>query len=252
MSELFNIKNGVKQGCVLAPTLFGIFFSLLLKHAFGTSTKGVYMHTRSDGKLYNIARLRAKTKVRETTIRDMLFADDVAVTAHTEYDLQQLMNRFSHACRDFGPLKKTNVLGQDVDTPLVITINNYQLEVVHEFTYLGSTTTDNLSLDAELNKRIGKAATTLGRLVTRVWENPKLTTKTKMAVYDACIVSTLLYGSEAWTTYSKQERKLNSFHLQSLRRILGISWRDKVPNTEVLDCAGLQTMYTILRQRRMR
>ena len=254
MSEPFNIKSGVKQGCVLATTLFGIFFSFLLKHAFGTSTEGVYVHTRSDGKLYNIARLRAKTKVHETTIRDMLFADDAAVTAHTEYDLQQLMNRFSHACRDFRltiSLKKTNVLGQDVDTPPVITINNYQLEVVHEFTYLGSTIANNLSLDAELNRRVGKAATTLGRLATRVWENPKLTTKTKMAVYNACIVRTLLYGSEAWTTYSKQERKLNSFQLRSLHRILGISWRDKVPSTEVLDSAGLPTMYTLLRQRRM-
>ena len=185
----------------------------------------------------------------------MLFADDAATTAHTEYDLQQLMDRLSHACRDFGltiSLKETNVLGQDVDTPPVITINNYQLEVVHEFTYLGFTITDNLSLDAELNKRIGEAATTLGRLATRVWENPKLTTKTKMAVYNACIVSTLLYRSEAWTTYSKQERKLNSFHLRSLRHILGISWRDKVPNIEVLDHAGLPTMYTLLRQRRMR
>ena len=42
-----------------------------------------------------------------------------------------------------------------------------------------------------------------------------------------------------------------SFHLRSLRRILGISWRDKVPNTEVLDRADLPTMYTLLRQRRM-
>ena len=52
---------------------------------------------------------------------------------------------------------------------------------------------------------------TLGRLATRVWENPKLTSKTKMhmAVYDACVVSTLLYWSETWKTYRKQERKLN-------------------------------------------
>ena len=85
------------------------------------------------------------------------------------------------------------MLGQDVDTPPVIIIDNYQVEVVHEFTYLGSTITDNLSLDAELNKRIGKAVTTLERLATRVWENSKLTTKTKMAVYNACVVSTLLY-----------------------------------------------------------
>lgn len=59
------------------------------------------MHIRSDDKLYNIARLRAKTKIRKTTIRDMLFADDVAVTAHAEYDLQ-LTERFSHACSTSG------------------------------------------------------------------------------------------------------------------------------------------------------
>ncbi|KAL7859606.1 hypothetical protein SRHO_G00147530 [Serrasalmus rhombeus] len=149
-------------------------------------------------------------------------------------------------------LLSTNVLGQDVDTPLVITIDNYKLEVVHQFTYLGSTISDNLSLDAKINKRIGKAATTLGRLTTCIWENPKLTTSTKMAVYNTCIISTLLYGSESWTTYAKQEQKLNSFHMQCLRCIIGISWNDKVPNAQVLARAGCPNMYTLLRQYRLR
>jgi len=43
ISEEFDVKSGVKQGCVLAPTLFGIYFSLLLKHAFGGSTEGVLL-----------------------------------------------------------------------------------------------------------------------------------------------------------------------------------------------------------------
>ena len=64
-SELFEIRSGVKRGCVLAPTLFGIFFGMLLKHAFDTTTEGIYLRTRSDGRLFNLARLRAKTKVRE-------------------------------------------------------------------------------------------------------------------------------------------------------------------------------------------
>ena len=165
MSEPLDIKSGVKQGCVLAPTLFGIFFSLLLKHAFGTSTEGVYLHTRSDEQLFNLARLRAKTKVRMTLIRDMLFADDAAVTSHTEQQLQCLMDRFSQACKDFGltiSLKKTSVLGQDVDTSPVNTIDNYELDVVHQLTYLGSTISNNLSLNAEINQCIGKAATMLG------------------------------------------------------------------------------------------
>ena len=47
------IKSGVKQGCVLAPTLFGIFFLLLLSDAFDSFTDGVYPSLcglRSSGK----------------------------------------------------------------------------------------------------------------------------------------------------------------------------------------------------------
>ena len=40
--EAFDIpRNGVKQGCILAPTLFGIFFAMMLTHAFGTATEGI-------------------------------------------------------------------------------------------------------------------------------------------------------------------------------------------------------------------
>ena len=80
--EPFPVCNGVKQGCVLTPTFFGIFFSLLLSYAFDSSLDGIYLHTRSDGNLFNLARLHAKTNVTEEYIRDMLFADDAALTAH--------------------------------------------------------------------------------------------------------------------------------------------------------------------------
>ena len=251
----FEIRSGVKQGCVLAQTLFGIFFGLLLKHAFDTTTEVIYLRTRSDGRLFNLARLRAKTKVREVRVMDMLFADDAAVVAHTEEELQSLIDCFSQACKHFGlttSLKKTNVLGQDTEATPVITIDDYELDAVCQFTYLGSTITDILTLDAEINKRIGKAASTLARLTARVWTSPKLPVKTKVAVCNACVTSTLLYGSETWTTYAGQERRLNTFHLRSMRRILGILWQDKVTNADVLSRAGLPTMYTLLRQRRLR
>ena len=254
-SEPFEICSGVKQAWVFAPTLFGIFFGLLLKHAFDTTTEGIYLHTRSDGRLFNLARLRAKTNVRKVLIRDMLFADDAGVGTHTQEELQSLMDCFPQACKDFGltiSLKKTNVLEQDTEASPVITIDDYELDAVCQFTYLGSTITDNLSSDAEINKMIGKAVSTLARLTARVWRSPKLSVKTKMAVYNACVISTLLYGRETWNPYAGQERRLNTFHLRSIRRILGISWQDKVTNADVLSRAGLHSVYTLLRQRRLR
>ena len=81
-SDPFNILKCVKQGCVLAPTLFGIFFATLLKHYFGESTEGIYLRTRSDGNLLKLSRLRVNTKVHEKYVRDLLFADDAAITTH--------------------------------------------------------------------------------------------------------------------------------------------------------------------------
>ena len=80
-SDAFNIKSGVKQGCIIAPTMFGIFFALMLKHAFGSSTEGIYLRTRSDGKHFNPPRLRANSKVQLKCLCDFLCADDAAVTA---------------------------------------------------------------------------------------------------------------------------------------------------------------------------
>ena len=125
-SEAFSVSSGVKQGCVLAPTLFSIFFSIFLQYAFKDCSEGVYIHTRADGKLFNIARLRAKTKVTHMLIREILFADDAALTSHTEYGLQQLGSRLSHACKEFGltiSIKKTNVMAQDSDHPPTISID---------------------------------------------------------------------------------------------------------------------------------
>ena len=47
-------------------------------------------------------------------------------------------------------------------------------------------------------------------------------------------------------------RRLDAFHLRSIRRILGISWQDKVTNADVLSRAGLPNMHTLLRQSRLR
>ncbi len=143
-------------------------------------------------------------------------------------------------------------MGQDTSSTPCISIDEHTLDVVENFTYLGSTISTNLSLEAELDTRIGKAAAAISRLTKRVWENPMLTINTKMRVYQACVLSTLLYSSESWTLYARQERRLNTFHLRSLRRILGITWKDHIPNKDVLAQARVPSMFALLSQRRLR
>ena len=51
------------------------------------------------------------------------------------------------------------------------------------------------------------------------------------------------------TTYARQERRLNGFHLRCLRRPLHIRWQDKVPNIEVLERASLMNMPSLTQGR---
>lgn len=104
---------------------------------FGASSEGVYLHTKTDKRILNLVRLRVKTKVPETIVKHILFDDDAASTTHTEQQLQCLMDRFSQAYNDFGftiSLKTTNLMGQNVDSPTVITIDNYELDIFQQFT----------------------------------------------------------------------------------------------------------------------
>ena len=165
------------------------------------------------------------------------------------------MNKFASACTAFDltiSIKKTEVMGQNVEDVPEIFVDNQKLVVSDNFTYLGSTMTDNLALDKELDRRIGRACGTFAQLKKRVWENKMLTIKTKIAVYRACVLSTLMYGSESWAPYATQEKRLNTFHLKHLRLILGITWDQRITNNEVLDKAGIDTLYSLLKQRRLR
>ena len=55
VSETFSVTNGVKQGYVLAPTLFFIFLSAMLDEAFRDMGDGVNIQSRQSADLFNVA-----------------------------------------------------------------------------------------------------------------------------------------------------------------------------------------------------
>ncbi|KAJ1150520.1 hypothetical protein NDU88_003311 [Pleurodeles waltl] len=148
-SDAFPVTNGVKQGCILASTLFSMMFSAILSDAFCCDEETrIQVRYGTDGRIFNLRRLPAKTKVEEDSVSDFLFADDCTLNAATEAQLQQSMNLFPTSCRNFGltiSMEKIEVLHQltpqKMYTEPTIIAEGEILKAVDKFTYLGSTHT---------------------------------------------------------------------------------------------------------------
>nr|VZI39499.1 unnamed protein product [Spirometra erinaceieuropaei] len=234
VSEAFAVTNGVKQGCVLAPTLFSLMFSAMLMDAYRDERPGIRIAYRTDGHLLNQRRMHFQSRVSTTTVHELLFADDCALNTTSEEEMQRSMDLFSAACENFGLVintQKTVVMHQPPPhsvtapnaPPPQISVNGTQLQVVENFPYLGSTLSRNTKIDDEVANRISKASQAFGRLQSTVWNRHGFQLSTKLKMYKAVILTTLLYGVETWTVYAKQARRLNHFHLSCLRRILRLN-----------------------------
>ena len=167
-SDPFPVKSGVKQGIFLASS----FHSFCLTPSGHHLTAYIYTHEL----MANCSASHAfaqRQKCRKSSCY-------LPMTHPLQPTQKRPYRDFSQSCKDFGltiSIKKTNVSAQDVSQAPSIKIDDHTLDVVEEFTHLGSTISMNLCLDTEINKRIGKASATMAKLTQRVWKNRLLTQK---------------------------------------------------------------------------
>ena len=213
-SDQFPVTNGVKQGCVLASTLFSMMFSTMLTDAFQDGDNGVPIGYRFDRKLFNLRRLQAKSKVQTEVLDEFPFADDMAKGAPTEEKMQNNVDQISDSCESYDlsiSIKKTEVVYQPApEKPYkepTITVKGQRLQVVDEFTYLGSTLSRVVHIDDEVNARIAKASAAFGRLRGSIWDRSRIGLDTKLKVYRSVVLPTLLYACGTWTVYQRHAKK---------------------------------------------
>jgi len=256
-SDPFFVGTGVKQGCVIAPIIFNLFVAAVMTIAKQNinPADGVQISYRLDGNLFNLRRLQAKTLVTVEAIHELQYADDTAFVSSSPDGLQRTINAVAEAYSRSGlaiNTGKTEVLNMCQPPIPALLINQQPLKNVEEFTYLGSVLSNTNDLSSEVQRRIGLASASFGRLSHRVFMNRNLTIKTKVSVYKAVCLSILLYGSESWVLYRRHLNKLEAFHTSSLQRILGVKWWHKVPHTEIRNRACIDPIETILSQRQLR
>ena len=125
----------------------------------------------------------------------------------------------------------------------IVTVNGQRLATVDKFVYLGS-----VHIDDETHARIAKASSALEHLRSSVWERKGVSLSTKISVYKAIVLTTLLYVSATWTVYQRHAKKLNRFHLNCLHKLLRVKWQDNVPDTEILEQKGMSSIFRMLRK----
>ena len=88
---------------------------------------------------------------------------------------------------------------------------------------------------SEIGRRIGAAKAEFDTL-RRVWAHAGISSKRKLRIFDACVMSRLSYGLSAVFLNKAALRRLDGFQAQCLRKLLGIShsYWSRIPNTEVL------------------
>ena len=89
----------------------------------------------------------------------------------------------------------------------------------------------------DVDRRVAQASKAFGALRKSVFLDKSLSLATKRRLYNACVLSVLLYGSECWFSLRKHEKKMTSFHHRCVRTILGISnrqqWSEHITMQEV-------------------
>jgi len=260
LSEEFPISTGVRQGDVLAPVLFNLFFDAIvaatLKH-----------HPEAGLKvLYNIGDplVGSRKKMRhEVVIKDLEYADDMVLVSDSMGLLEEILRTLHSTCSGMGlsiNTKKTKILAMCPSSsqtgsqprPVLLSPDSCPVEVVDHFEYLGSTVAQDCTLDREVNMRISKASYTFRSLCKVLWCQRRLKILTKMRLFKSVVLSTLLYGSETWVPLANHIARLQGFITGCLRVILGVSRWDNMRNTDLRSKAGVDRVEVMILRRRLR
>ena len=109
--------------------------------------------------------------------------------------------------------------------------DNSSIERVEEFKYLGTTLTDQNSIQEEIKSRLN-----LGNAcyysVQNLLSSRLLPKNLKIKIYRTIILPVVLYGCETWSLTLREERRMRVFENRLLRRIFGPKRDEVIGNGE--------------------
>ena len=207
LTEEFSSKFGVRQGDSLSPTLFGLYINDLAKDLKNTGL-GVKL---SD----------------ELTIASLLYADDLAIMAESEENLQCMLNVLENWCKRWRMrvnVNKTKIIHFRTTTQQQSTynfhLNGNTIEYVDKYKYLGIIVDEHLDFNTTASVLAGSAGRALGSLCTKFHHLKGLGFKTFTTLYYSGVTPILDYCSSIWG--SQKLEHIDTIQNRAIRFYLGV------------------------------
>ena len=262
-TDKIKVLNGLRQGCTLAPSLFNLYFNAMMSAWRAKCPEaGVTIRYKHGRKL--VGDRTAKSRLECVKVTESQFADDAAVYAPSRDAFERATAKLIDTASSWGltvSMEKTKgmAVGNHTDdsNTLLMQVPGGQIDMVNDFTYLGSTITRDGEVNQDVKLRIGKAARAFGCLQKAVFQNKRFSVETKRRVYKAAVMSVLLYGSETWAIKAESVRRLTSFHNRCIRSMMGVTkhqqWRERITSRRLAAAFGMEeTMPNLLTKQRLR
>jgi hypothetical protein len=221
----FKVNAGVKQGCLIHPSLFAVYKNDLAQR---------------------INDLQCGIKIDDIFLSILLCADDIALIAPDELKLQQMLDVVTSWCSEWKlhiNASKTQIVhfrNPSVQrSNFIFTCSNSNIEYVESYKYLGLWFDEHMNMNKAVRELAKSASRALGALYGKFVSCGGMTYSVFIKLYESTVEPILFYGSGIWGT--KQYSVINNVQNKAGKLFLAVGKRTS--NLAVRGDLGLMTCF---------